>query len=165
MTGARSPGAVGRGWLVLRIGLGLLILGTGVGKALDLPGFVRVMETYGLLAPALLSSVAVAITASELVLGVWLISGWRPATALLAAIAVNLGYAVLLSLTLARGLDLKNCGCFGVFLARPLRWFSPLEDLAFAGLAWLLYRRVSSLPWPSGVDRRDVETRRDGHAQ
>ena len=58
----------------------------------------------------------------------------------------NLAYAALLSVTLARGLDLKNCGCFGVFLARPLRWFSPLEDLVFAGLSWLLYRNASRPP-------------------
>jgi uncharacterized membrane protein YphA (DoxX/SURF4 family) len=149
MTEARSPASKGRGRLVLRIALGLLILGTGVGKAFDLPGFVRVMETYGLLTSAFLYPVAVAVTISELVLGVWLLSGWRPATAALAAIAVSLGYAVLLSLTLARGLDLKNCGCFGIFLARPLRWFSPLEDLALAGLSWLLYRRASGLT-PNG---------------
>jgi uncharacterized membrane protein YphA (DoxX/SURF4 family) len=142
--------------LVLRIGLGLLILGTGVGKALELSGFVRVMETYSLLPSALLYPVAVAVTASELVLGVWLLSGRRPAPAALTAIAVNLGYAVLLTVTLARGLDLKNCGCFGIFLARPLRWFSPLEDLVVAGLSWLLYRRTADLP--SGRSGSIVET-------
>jgi len=145
MTEARLSGSRGRGRLVLRIALGILILGTGVGKALDLIGFVRVVETYSLLPAAFLYPVAVVVTASELVLGVWLLSGWRPATAALAAIAVNLGYAVLLTITLTRGLDLKNCGCFGIFLARPLRWFSPLEDLVFAGLSWLLYRRASGL--------------------
>jgi len=148
MRPTRPPGKVGRGWIVLRIGLGLLILATGVGKVLDLPGFVRVIETYQLLSPAFLYSVAVTVAAGELILGVWLLSGWRPGTAARAAIAVNLAYAVLLALTLVRGLDLKNCGCFGVFLARPLRWFSPLEDLVFAGLSWLLYQRVS--PPPSG---------------
>ena len=131
--------------LALRIGLGLLILGTGVGKALDLVGFVRVMETYHLLPPALFYPVAIAVTASELALGIWLLSGRRLAPAALAAIGVNLGYAALMALTLARGLDLKNCGCFGIFLARPLRWFSPLEDLALAGLSWLLYRRAHGL--------------------
>ena len=42
---------------------------------------------------------------------------------------------------LARGLTLANCGCFGVFLARPLSWESPLEDLvalALCGFLWWL---------------------------
>jgi uncharacterized membrane protein YphA (DoxX/SURF4 family) len=145
MTTAGPTVSESRARLALRIGLGVLILGTGVGKALDLTGFVRVVETYSLLPSAFLYPVAVAATASELVLGMWLLSGWRLAPAALAAIAVNLGYAVLLTVTLTRGLDLKNCGCFGIFLARPLRWFSPLEDLVFAGLSWLLYRRASGL--------------------
>ena len=143
MSAASARRSPKRGWNGLRFLLGALILGTGVGKALDVAGFIRVMETYRLLTPAFLYPVAVAVTAGELALGVWLLSGWRPTTAVLAAIAVNLGYAVLLSITLVRGLDLKNCGCFGIFLARPLRWFSPLEDLALAGLSWLLYRRIS----------------------
>jgi uncharacterized membrane protein YphA (DoxX/SURF4 family) len=149
---------VSEGWgcCALRIGLGVLILGTGVGKALDLTGFVRVMETYSLLPAALLLPLAVTLTASEVILGVWLLSGRQPALAALTAITVNLGYAVLLTVTLARGLDLRNCGCFGVFLARPLRWFSPLEDLVIAGLSWLLYRRASG--WPPGPPGSIVET-------
>ena len=140
------PASAGRTRLALRLLLGVLILATGIGKALDLTGFVRVVESYSLLTPGFLYPVAIAVAVSELVLGAWLLSGWRLAPAALAAIAVNLGYAVLLAVTLARGLDLKNCGCFGIFLARPLRWFSPLEDLVFAGLAWLLYRRAGGLP-------------------
>jgi hypothetical protein len=31
---------------------------------------------------------------------------------------------------LRRGLGLENCDCFGVFLARPLEWYAPIEDAA-----------------------------------
>ena len=40
---------------------------------------------------------------------------------------------------LFRGLDLPNCGCYGVFFPQPLRWYSPLEDLALVGLGYVLY--------------------------
>jgi hypothetical protein len=39
-----------------------------------------------------------------------------------------------------RGLDLDNCGCFGVYLASSLRWYSPLESLALVGASYLLLR-------------------------
>ena len=30
---------------------------------------------------------------------------------------------------LFRGIDLPNCGRYGVFFPQPLRWYSPLEDM------------------------------------
>jgi hypothetical protein len=33
-----------------------------------------------------------------------------------------------------RGLRLANCGCFGVFLPRPLGWSTVIEDLVMAGV-------------------------------
>ena len=124
---------------LLRLGLGLLILATGVGKWLDIAGFVGVLQTYRLgLGSAALWVLAPAVAALECALGLWIVSGWRLARAATCAMLLNAGYFVLLSSALWRGLQLANCGCFGVFLARPLRWYSPLEDLALIALAWLL---------------------------
>ena len=128
---------MGRG--TLRLLIGLVVLGAGIGKAVDVPGFVRVIETYRLVPGGGLLPVALVVIAAELVLGTWLLSGWRLVPAALGSVAMHLFWAALLALTLARGLDLPNCGCFGVFFARPIRWYSPLEDLAAAGLSWLLY--------------------------
>ena len=42
---------------------------------------------------------------------------------------------------LLRGLEIPNCGCFGVFLARPLTAQTIAEDLVMAALClWLWYR-------------------------
>ncbi len=125
----------------LRAGLGALILATGIAKLLDIRGFARVVGTYQFgLGSNTLSAVAVAMTVIELTLGIWLLSGWRLARAAVAAMILNAGYFVLMTSSLLRGLALENCGCFGVYFASPLRWYSPLEDLALAALCWLLAR-------------------------
>ena len=40
---------------------------------------------------------------------------------------------------LGRGLGLENCGCFGVFLARPLEWYTPLEDAVLIAASYGLF--------------------------
>jgi hypothetical protein len=44
----------------------------------------------------------------------------------------------MLIVTLIRGLDLPNCGCYGAFFPQPLRWYSPLEDLVLVGMCYAL---------------------------
>jgi hypothetical protein len=51
---------------------------------------------------------------------------------------LNATYASGLIVTLVRGLDLPNCGCYGVFFPQPLRWYSPLEDLVLVGICYAL---------------------------
>lgn len=123
-----------------RIFLGVLVLATGVGKALDLPGFIGVMRTYELGLPdwALWIS-GTAVTLFELGLGVWILSGWHLRFAALLSAIMNFGYMVLLTGALLRGLELQNCGCYGVFLARPLRWYTPLEDLFLIAVSVALF--------------------------
>ena len=101
--------------------IGGLVLAAGVGKALDLAGFVPVLASYRLVPPAGLWPAAVGVTAAEVLIGLWVLSGRALGLAALAATAMHLGYAAIMATALARGLDLANCGCFGVFLARPLQ--------------------------------------------
>lgn len=126
-------------WLC-RLVLGVIFLATGAGKALDLPGFIGVMKTYELGWPdwALWVS-GTAVTLAELILGLWILAGWRLRWAALLGALMNTGYFVLLTSALWRGLELQNCGCYGVFLARPLRWYTPLEDLWLIAAAVALY--------------------------
>ncbi len=126
--------------LLLQTVLGAVILGSAIGKAFDFPGFVAVLVTYRAFPPFSLWPVAIVVTVFEAVLGGLLLSGRRIREAALASIALNAGYAIWLTISLARGLDLKNCGCFGIFLARPLTWQSPLEDLVMIALSVVLFR-------------------------
>jgi hypothetical protein len=124
-------------WLVA-----LALLATGTGKALDVPGFALVLAEYRLLPVGSEPFVALAVTLAELGLAMALL---HPATRVMAAwgaVLLFMANAAVLSLTLLRGVPLANCGCFGVFLARPLRVWTPLEDIVLAALAILATRRV-----------------------
>lgn len=126
---------------LLRWLLGALILATGIGKALDVAGFAGVLATYRLgLGPDALAILALATCVVEIGLGTWLLSSWQLRRAAAAALLLNAGYCVLMTTALLRGLQLDNCGCFGVYFPSPLRWYSPLEDAALMAASWLLMR-------------------------
>ena len=122
----------------LQILIGGIIFGSALGKALDLPGFADVLETYKAFPDSSLFTVAFAVTGFEFLLGAWILSGWRLSASALIAAVMNTVYAGWMTITLFRGLKLTNCGCFGVFFPRPLTPLSPIEDLVMVALCGLL---------------------------
>lgn len=123
-----------------RIVLGVVCLASALGKSLDLSGFVEVLATYRLFPDQGLWPIALFITGFEWVLSVWLLAGWRIQTGAFLAMILYALYAAGLVVTLFRGIDLPNCGCYGVFFPQPLRWYSPLEDLVLVGMCYALWR-------------------------
>jgi uncharacterized membrane protein YphA (DoxX/SURF4 family) len=126
----------------LRLFIGVILLASALGKSLDLSGFVEVLRTYRVFPEALLWPLALLVTSVEFIMGAWLLSGWCLKAGALAAMWLNIGYAAWMTVSLLRGLELANCGCFGVFIPRPLRWYSPLEDLVLVGMAYTLQRQA-----------------------
>jgi len=124
----------------LQLFLGGILLVSALGKSLDLPGFVEILKTYRAFPDGMLWPLALAVVSIELIMGLWVLSGWRLRISALAALALNAGYVVWMTVSLLRGLDLPNCGCFGVFFPQPLRWYSPLEDLVLVGMCYGLFR-------------------------
>lgn len=126
----------------IRIGLQLLIGGviaaSAIAKGMDVPGFVQVLHTYQAFPETVLFPLAWTITISEFILGVWILSGRQLQSSATVAALMNVGYAGWMTLTLLRGLQLPNCGCFGVYFPRPLSWISPIEALIFAGFCFAL---------------------------
>lgn len=62
------------------------------------------------------------------------------------SLLLHAGFAIILSVELSRGLHLANCGCFGVFWARPLTWLSPVEDPVMLSITigiWLTLPRTT----------------------
>ena len=129
---------------ILQILIGGIIFGSALGKSLDFPGFVEVLETYQAFSPSILWPLATIVTMGEFVLGTWILSGYRLRMSALVGAAMNTGYAGWMTFSLMRGLDLPNCGCFGVFFPQPLTWRSPIEDLALVALCGLLAKLASA---------------------
>jgi hypothetical protein len=130
--------------LILRVLFIILMLATGIGKLLDIPGFAKVIEAYQI---GLSSYFAIAIGFSlamfEFQLGVHLIR--KPESVLSGFLLtfMHLGYTALAIITLARGIPIENCGCFGVFLARPMTIQTIFEDLflvLLSALFWYLLK-------------------------
>jgi uncharacterized membrane protein YphA (DoxX/SURF4 family) len=136
----------------LRLFIGTVFVVTAVGKLLDVSGFASVIGTYQVFADPVLLPLAVLVPAAELFLGAWLFSGRSPFAAAIAAFAMHVVYAGWAASAVVRGLKLSNCGCFGVFLPRPLGWSTVVEDLAMAALCGTLaalYRPAASeREWP-----------------
>ncbi len=132
---------------VSRYFLGLLFLATGIGKLLDNRGFSEVLASYQFELPqALLLPLALVISLAEFAIGLNILLGRGLLHNVLATLGFNVAYATLALITLLRGIPLTNCGCFGVFLARPLRWMTVAEDLMLAAISlvsWLLLRRAA----------------------
>ncbi|MEP7132425.1 MAG: MauE/DoxX family redox-associated membrane protein [Acidobacteriota bacterium] len=122
----------------LRALVALILFTTAVGKFLDVPGFARVLGTYRAFPDATLLPLAALIPAAELALAVWLVVGRRPFLAAVSALAMHLGYAAWSASAILRGLQLANCGCFGVFLPRRLGWSTVVEDLVLSALCGAL---------------------------
>ena len=127
----------------LRVFFALLLLATGTGKLLDVSAFADVIATYELPVPEeMMLPLGVAITLFELGLAAWMIAGIRLRSCAGVVIAMHVGYTMLAATTLVRGLELESCGCFGIFLARPLTSQTVLEDATLVALGIVLYLAV-----------------------
>jgi methylamine utilization protein MauE len=119
----------------LRVVIGVILLATAAGKLLDVSGFARVLGSYQAFPGWSLTPLACAIPSVELGLALWLFSGLGLRAAAAASLAMHLAYGAWSAVSLLRGLKLSNCGCFGVFLARPLDRVTVVEDGAMAALS------------------------------
>lgn len=138
---AGLPTRPAAGWPRLAVAwlLALVFLATGTAKLLDVPGFAAVLADYRLF-PAPLLPLAIGVILAEFAIGIGLLLPRSRPTAAAGAALLAAGNAAVLWLTLLRGIPLANCGCFGVFLARPLTAWTPLEDLVLLTMALLVLR-------------------------
>lgn len=137
MTPPMARWAVGLAWL-----LALAFGATGLGKALDVVGFALILRDFRLFPEALLMPLALGVILVEFAIAIGLLWGGFRGVAAVGAMAMASVNALVLSVTLLRGIALENCGCFGVFWARPLTPLTPLEDVALFVPAWLVWREA-----------------------
>ena len=128
------------GQYLLRAFFVLLMASTGIAKLLDMHGFYAIVASYQTLPDVLVPFCAWALALTETGLALWLLSGKALRWAAVIIMLLHLMYLAWLLLALLRGLTLDNCGCFGVYWARPLTWWSPLEDYVLFLFALLFWR-------------------------
>jgi len=116
-----------------------ILLATGIGKALDIPGFTEVLITYQALADWMLYPVAIGATFVEIILSIWLFSGRLLSLGALSSLGLHAVFTIWTAVAYMRGQDIPNCGCFGVFFARPLDGWTIVEDFVMVGFSAALF--------------------------
>jgi hypothetical protein len=93
--------------------------------------------------------------AVEFVLAVYLWRRLRPVHTARTCALLHIGFAAWAAIALLRGLHIPNCGCFGVFLARPLGWYTVLEDGVVVCVSLLLAWLVRPQEHPRRQGKQD----------
>lgn len=98
-------------WLC-RIALAAVFIYSGYIKVQATLQFAVAITGYKLIPDRFIFPIATYFPWVEIALGVLILTGWKIRWSSLAASALMLFFIVLLSVTLARGIE-TNCGCFG----------------------------------------------------
>ncbi|MBI5208809.1 MAG: DoxX family membrane protein [Elusimicrobia bacterium] len=124
--------------IAARLALGAVLVVAGAGKAAaPTEDFAAVIEAYAILPVGLTLPVAAALPWAELLIGYALLGGFMTRWAAAAAAGLFSAFVLGMASTLARGISLHNCGCWG------FNWHVPVPvsislDIVLAGAAvWL----------------------------
>jgi len=98
--------------IVLRMALGGVFLYAGTTKIVNPQAFADSIATFKMLPPQLINIVALGLPPLEILLGLFLITGWEGRTASLAVAGLSIVFGIALGQALIRGL-VVDCGCFG----------------------------------------------------
>ena len=107
----------------LRFFIASVLLLTGIGKLLDVPGFIKVIDTYKIIPAFLQPVVAISMVLVELKISENLFRNINIKITALVVTALHICFTLLASLTILRGIEVQNYGCFGIFEARPFTFF------------------------------------------
>lgn len=109
--------------------VGIILLLAALGKFLDIPAYQEIIKTYDLAPEFIIPFSSYFFPVLETIIGVSILANYKMELGAKLSIALHALFAVVMTIELLRGLELPNCGCFGVFFGRPLTWLSPMEDL------------------------------------
>ena len=146
-----SPAASRVPWaelaLAARLVLAVLFLISGLHKtAAPAEEFAAVIDAYALMPPDMLLPFAHFVPFVELLLAAALLSGFLLRLSAACTAALSLSFFAALGSTLARGIPLENCGCFGsIHLTPPQAMMVDVFMMALAVLVFLRGRSRFSL--------------------
>jgi uncharacterized membrane protein YphA (DoxX/SURF4 family) len=125
-----------RAILILRLVLGAIFLYAAYTKLREsYLVFAMSIDSYQILPPNAVLGVARTLPWVELVIGAWLLIGWRIAPAATAATTILAAFFGIMLYTYGRGLTI-DCGCFG--LGEALTWKTLLRDGTMVAAAGVL---------------------------
>jgi uncharacterized membrane protein YphA (DoxX/SURF4 family) len=137
--------------LALRIGLGGLLVVSGVLKAIDGPvANAASVAGYQLLPHALIAPFGAIFPYVEIVVGGYLLAGLFTRAAALVAAALFGAFAFAVGWATAHGLTI-NCGCFGSYAVEHPSWLHVAGDVALTAAALALARLGHG---PYSIDER-----------
>lgn len=125
---------------LLRVFIGAVLFASAIGRMLDVPGFIDILERYQILSVHALSILAVVVILAGLKIGELVL---RPGTMRAGALLATLYHLIVTFWTASsylRGLGIANRGYFGVYWGRPLTVQSIIEDIVMLLLSASLYR-------------------------
>ncbi len=146
------PGPPRKRWLFTL--MGAVFAAQAIGKLLDVGGYTAALAAFQLVPTSALSAVSVIWICAELTAAIALVAAGvasetsRPLRGLArfgagAALAISLAYAVLDVEGYARGLPIRNCTCFGVYLAQRLSWFVLVQEAYVMAILLALLRKAT----------------------
>ncbi len=125
-------------WGIPRIFVGLVLVSTGIGKGLDMAGFVTVLDNYQFQPHWVSLILAYTLPFIELGTGICLLIAVQRIAIAWMAVGLHTLMLSVVVITLKRGIEVANCGCFGVFLARPLTTVTLIEDTVMLAMSFLV---------------------------
>ena len=146
----KEPGTRRSRWVTTL--LGFLFFAQGLGKLLNPFGYVAALSPFDALPSAAIWPVGIAWLSAELLAGMGLIVAGLAShpprlpskTAAVLGLVITLAYAIMTTQAFARGLEITNCTCFGVYLAQRLSWFVLLQDAYMILYAGWVVRKLTA---------------------
>lgn len=132
----------------LRIAIGLVFMASGMEKLLSpLQNFLYVIQGYQLGFAFIENGAAYIVPWLELCLGAFLVLGLWLKFSLRGLSFLTLGFILVVAQALLRGIDLKDCGCFGEWLHIPPQRIILLDTIMLTVMTMLLVRRTLTARW------------------
>jgi len=130
--------------ILVRVGLGALLVWAAVAKLRDPHAFAQDIANYRILPASLVAPVAATLPGVEIVVGLALVlAAWRRAAAA-AAFWLLVLFALAVGAALVRGINIE-CGCFGA-TGRPATWWTFARDLGLSAAALFVFATSPERP-------------------
>lgn len=128
---------------IVQLIVGLMLLGTGISKALTAQDFLKSFEAYQAIPASLAPSAAFLVILAELALGALLVVSLQVRWASVFATALFVVFTIAIASAWRRGLQI-DCGCF-LGLPEPVGPGAVIRDLIFTLLAaWVSWEHRPS---------------------